>query len=95
MVGPVNLHTTPDHDEQHREVDPVKPANRQRVFMNNAFHEEKVVKAVSESPILYNEQSVSVDCWRSILASNRLFKKLLFAIYLNPQVFASDTTFAG
>src|SRR5215470_1667490 len=32
VVGPVDQQSAPDHCREHREVDPVKPANRERVF---------------------------------------------------------------
>ena len=39
VVGPVDQQAAPDHDGQHREVDPVHPANRSRVFRLQAVHD--------------------------------------------------------
>ena len=37
ITGPVNQQTTPYHDGQHRKVNPVKPADRQRMFLFDSF----------------------------------------------------------
>src|SRR5579863_1680050 len=38
VVGPVNQQTAPNHQRKHRKVNPVKPADRQRMFRFQPFH---------------------------------------------------------
>ena len=38
IVSPINKYTAPDHHCQHRKVDPVKPANGQRMFGDDSLH---------------------------------------------------------
>jgi hypothetical protein len=44
VVGPVNPHATPNHQAEYGEVDPVKPADGQRVLFDDDFHRIDSVK---------------------------------------------------
>lgn len=37
IIGPVNQHTAPDHNTQHREIDPVKPADGEGMLLDDFF----------------------------------------------------------
>ena len=37
IIGPVDQQSAPDHNRQHRKVDPVKPADGQRMFFLESF----------------------------------------------------------
>ena len=38
IVGPVNQHAAPDHERQHRNIDPVKPPDRPWMLLLQALH---------------------------------------------------------
>jgi hypothetical protein len=38
IISPVNKKTTPNHNPQYREIDPMKPPNSQWMFVDNSFH---------------------------------------------------------
>ena len=38
LVGPIDEQAAPDHDHDEREVDPMKPAQGQRVFFGYVWH---------------------------------------------------------
>src|SRR5258706_3748359 len=38
IVRPINKKTAPDHDPKNGKVDPMKPANSQRMFLLDFFH---------------------------------------------------------
>ena len=42
IIGPVNEESTPDHDAQYREIDPMKPADSEGMFFYDLFLKQKL-----------------------------------------------------
>ena len=47
VIGPIDQHAAPDHDEKDRKIDPVHPTDGEGMFANDLFHVVKVAAAAA------------------------------------------------
>src|SRR5215468_10275888 len=50
VIGPIDEQTAPYHYTQYREINPMKPANSQGMFVYNLFHRQSHEKVTKKKP---------------------------------------------
>ena len=54
IIGPVNQHPTPNHDCNHRKINPMKPADRQGMFFDNSLHGKNLLNYDNDNKVHKN-----------------------------------------
>ena len=56
IICPINQHSWPNHQEKYGEINPMEPANGERVLIDDSLHEDLTFLEFGILKIMFNNQ---------------------------------------